>query len=253
MVAWRRREVARFRSVFRSGRFHRVMAPRRTFTPDRLNANVPRDGDGRVRLNADGKSLPHSAQTLRGGSLSGLMCDADGRLLVHIEQWPDVIAQPGPAGPTGPAGPAGPQGDRGAAGARGPAGDAGETGPTGARGATGPAGAPGERGLQGDPGATGARGPQGNTGETGPTGAKGEVGAKGDTGPAGPKGDPGAKGDTGAAGAAGAKGDPGTSAPVTPTVLGARVTKVGLTLLAGTYVELRTPAGALVGYLPVFQ
>lgn len=52
------------------------------------------------------------------------------------------------------------------------------------------------------------------------------------------------KGDTGAAGAA---------AVQAPNVFGVKVTKVGLTLLSAQFVEVRTPAGALVGYVPLYS
>lgn len=113
-----------------------------------------------------------------------------------IDEYGNVMRQPGPAGEPGEPGidgGLGPQGERGeqglpgAAGQPGERGEPGEVGPQGLAGeqgppgATGPQGATGERGLSGDPGRDGRDGPKGEQGErgvpgeTGPQGERGEV------------------------------------------------------------------------------
>ena len=101
------------------------------------------------------------------------------RLAEFIDEYGNVMRQPGPPGAAGAPGEPGPVGDPGRDGAPGARGEPGLMGPPG------PAGVPGERGPQGDPGRDGRDGRQENLANGGWTGQRGAPGAPGERGATG--------------------------------------------------------------------
>lgn len=90
-----------------------------------------------------------------------------------------------------------------------------QPGPQGERGLPGEPGARGEPGAQGDPGLPGLAGPRGEIGERGPAGdpgRDGRDGRPGEKGPPGERGEPGERGFTGERGEPGPQGEPGLAA-----------------------------------------
>jgi hypothetical protein len=100
------------------------------------------------------------------------------RVAELIDEYGNVVRQPGPPGAPGERGTDGQngaQGAPGAEGAQGPPGSIGATGAAGAQGERGPVGDPGPRGLAGDVGGLGPKGEPGPQGERGLDGYPGEA------------------------------------------------------------------------------